>query len=208
MKLESFENEIVRLESQLQDAIAALRSLKDIQAIFQDIQPRYERLKQLTDDATGFEGQYEAVRQQAEQLAQLEEQVGRNGAEWKAAFTEYQQTYNKSQRETEAAIAALVQRCENQQNGLNALAANCQRNQAEVLQHIERSTAEFQQANAILDRQLALVRADLRDLAGNFMNELENKFGQQIRQRFQSALLVGFLALAAALGALAVLLLK
>jgi DNA repair exonuclease SbcCD ATPase subunit len=208
MKLESFENEIVRLESQLQEAIDALQTLKDIQAIFQDIQPRYERLKQLTDDATGFEGQYEAVRRQGEQLAQLAEQLCQNGAEWKATFTEYQQICKESQRETEQLIAALVQRYENQQNGLNALAANYQRGQAEIRQHMGQSIAEIQQANAILDKQLVLVRGDLRDLAENVMNELESKFGQQIRQRFQGALFVCFLALAVALGTLAALLLK
>lgn len=34
MNLESFEKEIARLETQLQDAITALRVLKDIQATF------------------------------------------------------------------------------------------------------------------------------------------------------------------------------
>ena len=58
MNLDSFENEIVRLESQLQDAIATLRVLKDVQATFQDMQPRYERLKQLTDEVAGLPDHY------------------------------------------------------------------------------------------------------------------------------------------------------
>ena len=80
MNLESFENEIARLESQLQDAIAALRALKDIQATFKDMQPRYERLKQLTDEAAGlpehYAKQFETARKQAEaRSARMKKQV-------------------------------------------------------------------------------------------------------------------------------------
>lgn len=213
MNLESFENEIVRLENQLQEAIAALRALKDIQATFQDMQPRYERLKQLTDEAAGlpdhYAKQFETARKQAEaRLNQLEAQLRQQSEEWKALVVIHQQVHSQLQQYIDQSITALQQQCENQQTELDALSVRYEQDQAETRQRIKQSSAVLQQAFITLDERTSLAHSNLQEWMASDMNELENKLQQQIRQRFQDALFVGLLALAVASGTLAVVLLS
>lgn len=194
MNLESFENEIARLESQLQDAIAALRALKDIQATFKDMQPRYERLKQLTDEAAGlpehYAKQFETARKQAEaRLAQLEAQFQQQ-ADWKITVTQYQHANNQLQQRTNSRFVELSQRLETHQAALDVF------------------TAQQQQAITTLNEQVSLVHTGLRELITNAMNKLEIELRLEMKQRFNGALWIGLLALVAALGTLAIVLLR
>lgn len=213
MNLESFENEIARLESQLQDAIAALRALKDIQATFQDMQPRYERLKKLTDEAAGLPDHYaklfETARQQAEaRLNQLETQLKQQGEEWKEVVVQHQQTHNQLQKNIDKSITNLLQQCENRQIEVDALSVRYQQDQAETRQWIKQSTAVLQQAITTLDKRVSLVHGDLREWVATTLNESDSKLQQRIKQRFLAALWMSILALGGVAGVVAFMLLN
>lgn len=208
MNLESFENEIARLESQLQDAIAALRALKDIQATFQDMQPRYERLKQLTDEAAGlpnhYAKQFETARKQAEaRLNQLEAQLQQQGEEWKAVVVQHQQTHNQLQKNIDQSIAALRQQCENQQTDLESLSVRYQQDQSENRQRMKQSTAVLQQAITAQDEQVSLAHTNLREWIASAMNELESSVRRESKQRFNRVLFFVLLSLVITLVTLA-----
>jgi DNA repair exonuclease SbcCD ATPase subunit len=202
MNLESFENEIARLESQLQDAIVALRALKDIQATFKDMQPRYERLKQLTDEAAGLPGhyakQFETARKQAEtRLAQLEAQFQQQQADWQITVTQYQQAHSE-----------LQQQLKSQQIALDTLSIQQQQDQATFQHHIEQTKTTLQESITILAEQGSLANIQLRE----FMEQENSKFAielrQEIQKRFNYTLFIGLLSLTVALGTLAVALLQ
>lgn len=198
MNLESFENEIARLESQLQDAIMALRALKDIQATFKDMQPRYERLKQLTDEVAGlpnlYAKQFETARHQAEdRLAQLEAQFQQQQTDWQINVTQYQQAHSE-----------LQQRLKSQQIVLDTLSIQQQQDQATFQHHIEQTKTTLQESITVLADQCSLANIQLRE----FMEQANSKFAielrQEIQKRFNYTLFIGLLSLTVALGTLAI----
>lgn len=160
MNLESFENEIARLDSQLQEAIATLRILKDIQATFQDMQPRYERLKQLSDEAAGlpdhYAKQFEMAHKQAEdQLKQLEAQYQQQQAHLETTLAEYQQQSN-------AHLTLMKEQLQQQQAQWQATFSQQQEAQTALETALTSSIAKLRQRLTTVDQQTATAHADLK----------------------------------------------
>lgn len=208
MNVESFENEIAQLESQLQDAIAALRTLKDIQATFQDMQPRYERLKQLTDAAAGlpehYARQFEIARQQAEaRLAHLETQVRQQQARWDAVLKQHQQVHRELQQHGDQALADVHQRLETHQTKLTALVVRQQQDQVAAAATAQ-ATTELQHAMAALDERASLVNTSLKAFMEKALQNQAEQLREAFTRQFRWALLTGFIGWVIALGTLAV----
>lgn len=181
MNVESFENEIAKLESQLQDAIAALRVLPDIQATFQDMQPRYERLRQLTDAAAGlpehYAQQFETARQQAEsRLAQLEKQLRQQQTRWEVTLNELQQQTDRSL--------------------------------AELGQQIEIQKIELQHAIIVLNERASSASANLKAFIEKELQDQARQLREEFTRQFQKAVLTGLLGGAVALGTLVMVLFR
>ena len=185
MNLESFEKEIARLETQLQDAITALQVLTDIQTTFQDMQPRYERLKHLTDEAARlpehYAEQFASARTQAEaRLVQLEEQLNQQQNRWEIALKQHQQIHNEWQQRTDRSLTHLYQHLEIQQAVLDDLVAQ-------------------KKIQAMLEESIKQVRKKLQD-SEDQAQQFRDKFARQ----FRWALLTAFIGWAIAFGTLSV----
>ena len=209
MNVESFENEIAQLESQLQDAIAALRALKDIQATFQDMQPRYERLKQLTDAAAGlpehYARQFESARQQAEvRLAHLETQVRQQQTRWDATLQQHQQAHRELQQHGDQALVDVHQRLETHQNKLTTLAVRQQQDQVAAATATAQATTELQHAIAALDERASLVNTSLKAFVEKAFQNQAEQLREKFTRQFRWASLTGFIGWVIALGTLAV----
>lgn len=195
MNVESFENEIAKLENQLQDAIAALRALKDIRATFQDMQPRYERLKQLTDEAARlpahYAEQFEAARRRAEvRLTQLEAQLQQQQTDWQAAITQDQQVHQ-----------ALQQRLQVHKTALETLATQQQQNQAALQAAITQSVTEIQDSITLFDERASSANASLKAFIEEALQDQARQLREEWTAQFKKALVTGLLAGAIALGA-------
>lgn len=202
MNVESFENEIAKLESQLQDAIAALRALKDIQATFQDMQPRYERLKQLTDEAARlpqhYAQQFETARQEAEaRLAQLEAQSQQQQADWQATLTQHERIHQ-----------GLRQHLHGQQTTLATLTTQQQQSQAALQAAITQSVTDLQHTIAALDERTASANLTLKAIMDKAVQDQAQQLREEWTAQFKKALFTGLLAGAIALGAWIIMLSK
>lgn len=209
MNLESFEKEIARLETQLQDAITALRVLKDIQATFQDMQPRYERLKYLTDEAARlpehYAEQFASARKQAEaRLIQLEEQLNQQQNRWEIALTQHQQIHNEWQQRTDQSLTHLQQHLEIQQAALDALVTQQQQIQSALEESITQVRTELQDSVITLDERATLANAKLKTFMEKALQDQAQKLREEFTRQFRWALLTGFIGWAIALGTLAV----
>ncbi len=185
MNLESFEKEVARLETQLQDAITALQVLTDIQTTFQDMQPCYEHLKHLIDEAARlpehYAEQFASARTQAEtRLVQLEEQLNQQQNRWEIALKQHQQIHNEWQQRTDRSLTHLYQHLEIQQAVLDDLVAQ-------------------KKIQAMLEESIKQVRKKLQD-SEDQAQQFRDKFARQ----FRWALLTAFIGWAIAFGTLSV----
>lgn len=206
MNVESFENEIARLETQLQDAIAALRALKDIRATFQDMQPRYERLQHLIDEAAAlpehYAQQFEKVRREAEvRLAQLETPIRQQQAHLETLLADHQQQasarlgeltaqFQQEQAAAQTTVTLHQQIHQELQQNLAAL-------QASVTQMI---TAQ-QHTIAALDQRTATANEQLRVTVEQALQDQNRQLREGTTAQFNKALITGLLAGAIAVGA-------
>lgn len=206
MNIESFENEIVQLENQLRDAITAQRALQEIQATFQDMQPRYERLKQLIDVAgqlpQHYSQKFATVIQDAEvRLAGLETPIRQQQDHLVARLDQYQQ-----QMDTRlAAFDAIIQQ---QQAGLDTMVAQYQQVQQDIhhsqarLEHaVALSVTKWQQALDALDQRMSTAHTQLQASVDVTLQDHAMQQGRKSEAQFNKALVIGLLACAIAMGA-------
>ena len=206
MNLESFENEIARLENQFQEAIAALRALKDIQATFKDMQPRYERLKQLTDEAAGlpdhYAKQFEIAHKQAEdRLKQLEVPIRQQQAHLETLLADHQQ-------QTSARLGELTAQLQQEQAAAQITVARHQQTHQELQQNLAALQASVtqmitaqQHTIAALDQRTATANEQLRVTLENALHDQNRQLREGATAQFNKALITGLLAGAIAVGA-------
>lgn len=203
MNLESFEKEIALLESQLQEAIATLRILKDVQATFQDMQPRYERLKQLTDEAAGlpdhYAKQFETARKQVEdRLKQLEAQYQQQQGHLETTLAEYQQ-------QSDACLTLMKEQLQQQQTQWQATFSQQQQAQTGLETALTSSITELRQTLVTVDERATATHVNFKAFVNQALQDQALELRDESKQQFRIAIL---LALAIGAGLLILLLVK
>ena len=206
MKIEAFEDEITRLENQLQDAITALRALPDIQTAFQDLQARYEHLQSLIDEAARLPERYTqelaTARQQAEaRLAQLETPIRQQQAHLETLLADHQ-------RQASARLGELTVQLKQEQATAQTTVARHQQIHQELQQNLAALQASVtqmitaqQHTIAALDQRTATANEQLRVTLENALQDQNRQLREGSTAQFNKALITGLLASAIAVGA-------
>lgn len=173
------------------------------------MQPRYERLKYLTDEAARlpehYAEQFASARKQAEaRLMQLEEQINQQKNRWEIALTQHQQIHNEWQQRMDQSLTHLQQHLEIQQAALDALVTQQQQIQTALEESITQVRKKLQDLVIALDERAALANANLKTFMEKALQDQAQQLQDKFTRQFRWALLTGFIGWAIALGTLAV----
>lgn len=203
MNFESFEQEIAQLQNQLQDAVAALRALQDIQTTFQGMEQGYQRLQAQLDEAARLPERYAqelvTVQQQTEaRLAQLENPIRQQQAHLETTLAEYQQ-------QSDTRLTLMKEQLQQQQTQWQATFNQQQQAQTALETALTSSIAELRQRLATVDQRAATAHADLKAFVNQALQNQALELRDESKQQFRIAIL---LALAIGAGLLILLLVK
>jgi chromosome segregation ATPase len=188
MNIDAFEAEIARLESQLQDAIAALRALPDIQTAFQDLQGRYAHLQTLIDEAARLPERYAqdlaTIRQQAEaRLAHLEAPIRQQQAHLETMLAEHQ-------RQSDTRLTLMKEQLQQQQAQWQAAFNQQQQGQTALEDALNSAIAELRQQLAALDQQTAAAHTNLQAFLQHALKDQALELEEESKRQFGVTMLL------------------